>query len=97
MRASAVNVRLASLILTRARPSGAMAIPRKAELDELDVAGRKLGSGAEEARVVRVAAKAADDDAYGHMNNARYFELIDTAVNAHLADAVGSDIAMLTT
>lgn len=34
----------------------------------------------------------ADDDAYGHMNNARYFELIDTAVNAHLAEAVGADI-----
>jgi acyl-CoA thioester hydrolase len=34
----------------------------------------------------------ADDDVYGHMNNARYFELIDTAVNAHLAEATGSDI-----
>jgi acyl-CoA thioester hydrolase len=29
----------------------------------------------------------ADDDVYGHMNNAAYFELIDTAVNAHLAEA----------
>jgi acyl-CoA thioester hydrolase len=37
----------------------------------------------------------ADDDVYGHLNNARYFELIDTAVNAHLADAVGSDIRAL--
>jgi acyl-CoA thioester hydrolase len=26
------------------------------------------------------------------MNNARYFELIDTAVNAHLAEATGTDI-----
>jgi acyl-CoA thioester hydrolase len=34
----------------------------------------------------------ADDDVYGHMNNARYFELIDTAVNAHLAEAVGGNI-----
>ena len=33
-----------------------------------------------------------DDDAYGHMNNARYFELIDTAVNAHLIEATGGDI-----
>ena len=33
-----------------------------------------------------------DDDVYGHMNNARYFELIDTAVNAHLAEATGTDI-----
>ena len=37
----------------------------------------------------------ADDDVYGHMNNARYFELIDTAVNAHLAEAVGTDIRSL--
>src|SRR5690349_11251290 len=37
----------------------------------------------------------ADDDVYGHMNNARYFELIDTAVNAHLAEATGTDIREL--
>jgi acyl-CoA thioester hydrolase len=37
----------------------------------------------------------ADDDVYGHMNNARYFELIDTAVNVHLAEAVGTDIRNL--
>ncbi|HSV38969.1 MAG TPA: thioesterase family protein [Nocardioidaceae bacterium] len=37
----------------------------------------------------------ADDDVYGHMNNARYFELIDTAVNVHLAEATGVDIRSL--
>jgi acyl-CoA thioester hydrolase len=37
----------------------------------------------------------ADDDVYGHMNNARYFELIDTAVNVHLAEATGEDIRRL--
>ncbi len=37
----------------------------------------------------------ADDDVYGHMNNARYFELIDTAVNAHLAEATGVNIRAL--
>ena len=37
----------------------------------------------------------ADDDVYGHMNNARYFELIDTAVNVHLAEATGLDIRTL--
>jgi acyl-CoA thioester hydrolase len=37
----------------------------------------------------------ADDDVYGHMNNATYFELIDTAVNAHLLDATGTDIRAL--
>lgn len=37
----------------------------------------------------------ADIDVYGHMNNARYFELIDTAVNAHLAEATGVDIRWL--
>jgi acyl-CoA thioester hydrolase len=37
----------------------------------------------------------ADDDVYGHMNNATYFELIDTAVNAHLLEATGTDIRRL--
>ena len=37
----------------------------------------------------------ADDDVYGHMNNATYFELIDTAVNAHLIEATGRDIRTL--
>lgn len=37
----------------------------------------------------------ADDDAYGHLNNARYFEFIDTAVNAFLAEALGTDIRKL--
>ena len=37
----------------------------------------------------------ADDDVYGHMNNATYFELIDTAVNAHLLAATGRDIRKL--
>ena len=34
----------------------------------------------------------ADDDVSGHMTNATYFELIDTAVNAHLIEATGGDI-----
>jgi len=37
----------------------------------------------------------ADDDVYGHLNNAVYFELIDTAVNTHLAEALGRDIRSL--
>ena len=37
----------------------------------------------------------ADIDVYGHMNNARYFELIDTVVNNHLAEATGVDIRAL--
>jgi acyl-CoA thioester hydrolase len=36
-----------------------------------------------------------DDDVYGHLNNARYFDLIDTAVNVHLHEAVGRDIRAL--
>lgn len=36
-----------------------------------------------------------DDDVYGHMNNAKYFELIDTAVNTHLATAMDTDIRTL--
>ena len=34
----------------------------------------------------------ADIDVYGHMNNARCFELIDTVVNNHLVAATGVDI-----
>ena len=34
----------------------------------------------------------ADIDVYGHMNNARYFEIIDTVVNNHLEHATGVDI-----
>ena len=37
----------------------------------------------------------ADIDVYGHMNNARYFELIDTVVNNHLVHATGTDIRNL--
>jgi acyl-CoA thioester hydrolase len=37
----------------------------------------------------------ADDDVYGHMNNATYFELIDTAVNAHLLESTGVDVRAL--
>ena len=36
-----------------------------------------------------------DDDAYGHLNNATYYELFDTAVNAHLYEATGLDIRTL--
>ncbi len=37
----------------------------------------------------------ADDDVYGHMNNATYYELFDTAVNAHLMEATGLNIREL--
>jgi acyl-CoA thioester hydrolase len=43
----------------------------------------------------RATTRWADGDVYGHMNNARYFELIDTAVNAHLAEATGGDTRLL--
>ncbi len=36
-----------------------------------------------------------DDDAYGHLNNATYYELFDTAVNAYLYEATGVDIRRL--
>jgi acyl-CoA thioester hydrolase len=32
----------------------------------------------------------ADMDGFGHMNNARYFELIDTAIDTFLQEATGS-------
>ncbi len=43
----------------------------------------------------RATTRWADDDAYGHMNNATYYELFDTAVNAHLFEATGLNIREL--
>ena len=34
----------------------------------------------------------ADMDGFGHMNNARYFELIDTAIDVHLQEAIGGAV-----
>ena len=43
----------------------------------------------------QVTTRWADDDVYGHMNNAVYYELFDTAVNAHLVEATGVNIRLL--
>ncbi|GAA4367460.1 acyl-CoA thioesterase [Nocardioides caricicola] len=43
----------------------------------------------------QVTTRWADIDVYGHMNNARYFELIDTVVNNQLAVSTGVDIRAL--
>jgi acyl-CoA thioester hydrolase len=45
----------------------------------------------------RMTTRWADVDVYGHMNNARYFEIIDTVVNNHLEGAVhqGADLRTL--
>ena len=43
----------------------------------------------------RATTRWADDDAYGHMNNATYYELFDTAVNAHLFEATGVNVRHL--
>lgn len=36
-----------------------------------------------------------DDDAYGHLNNATYYEFFDTAVNAYLFEATGVNVRTL--
>jgi acyl-CoA thioester hydrolase len=43
----------------------------------------------------RVTTRWADIDVYGHMNNARYFEIIDTVVNNHMDRSLGVDIRTL--
>lgn len=43
----------------------------------------------------QVTTRWADIDVYGHMNNARYFEIIDTVVNNQLAVSTGVDIRAL--
>lgn len=42
--------------------------------------------------VYRLATRWNDNDHYGHVNNATYFEYIDTAVNGWLMQATGGDI-----
>ena len=32
-------------------------------------------------------------DGFGHMNNARYFELVDTAIDLHLSETIGETAA----
>jgi acyl-CoA thioester hydrolase len=34
-------------------------------------------------------------DGFGHLNNARYFELIDTAIDLHLQEAIGAAVDSL--
>jgi acyl-CoA thioester hydrolase len=34
-------------------------------------------------------------DGFGHMNNARYFELMDTAIDVHLQEAIGGAVDTL--
>ncbi|GAB3259223.1 thioesterase family protein [Alteromonas gracilis] len=36
-----------------------------------------------------------DNDVFGHLNNAVYFELIDTAVNDHLVEAFGRPVEQM--
>ena len=43
----------------------------------------------------RATTRWADIDCFGHMNNARYFELIDTAIDLHLQAALGAGVATL--
>jgi acyl-CoA thioester hydrolase len=43
----------------------------------------------------QVTTRWADIDVYGHMNNARYFEIIDTVVNNQLTVSTGVDIRTL--
>ena len=50
---------------------------------------------AEYVRWERATTRWADIDVYGHMNNARYFEIIDTVVNNQLAASTGVDIRAL--
>ncbi len=59
--------------------------------------GERPGPPGREAYAVwrRATTRWADDDVYGHMNNARYYELFDTAVNAYLIESTGTDIRAL--
>ena len=60
-----------------------------------DAPDRQRPTRAEYAVWRQASTRWADDDVYGHMNNAVYYELFDTAVNAHLLERTGLDIRAL--
>jgi acyl-CoA thioester hydrolase len=43
----------------------------------------------------RATTRWADMDGFGHLNNARYFELVDTAIDLHLVEAIGGAVDSL--
>lgn len=45
--------------------------------------------------VRRITTRWADQDVYGHVNNVVYYSYFDTAVNAYLLDATGTDTRLL--
>lgn len=42
---------------------------------------------------IPVTTRLADNDLYNHINNAVYYEFIDTAVTSYMADAISRDLA----
>ena len=46
-------------------------------------------------RVVRVTTRWSDNDMYGHLNNAVYYELFDSAINGWLITGAGADVLAL--
>lgn len=45
--------------------------------------------------VVRVTTRWSDNDMYGHLNNAVYYELFDSAINGWLITGAGADVMAL--
>ena len=73
-----------------------MSSPRPPRSDRADRSDRPIRPTRADYVVWRRATtRWADDDVYGHLNNARYYELFDTAVNAHLFEATGVNIREL--
>ena len=65
-----------------ARPPGDAPDPRSLTRDHFD-------------HVARVTTRWADNDMYGHLNNAVHYELFDTAINAWVISASGVDVRTL--
>ncbi|MFT4086484.1 MAG: thioesterase family protein [Gordonia sp. (in: high G+C Gram-positive bacteria)] len=59
------------------------------------MAAKQLPARADYVAWDRVTLRWADVDVYGHVNNSRYFEMIDTVVNDYLARSTGVDIRKL--
>ncbi len=87
----------ASMVVEQAARPSLRGRDRRVDLGSPEVATPVHGSPtrADYVHWERVTTRWADIDVYGHMNNARYFEIIDTVVNNHLATATGVDIREL--
>ena len=61
-------------------------------MTSMDTASEKRLTGADFPVLIPVNTRWADNDMFGHLNNAVYYQLFDTAINGWLIEATGIDV-----